>query len=366
MTAAFLLHGLIAGSFAGRIPALQEGLALSAGELGVALLMVALGCITTMQFGALLAHRVGERVVLAVGLVGWAALLPLAALAPSLVTLCVLLFLVGVASGNADVAMNALGVHVERRLGRSVMAGLHGFWSIGGVLGAGVAALAAHAGLAAQQQFAGVALVVVLLVAWCWRGWADPSTAAEAPPAFTWPSGPVLLIGSVAFAAVFAEIASHDWSAVFLRDVTGASAGTAALGVVAVAGAMAFGRLTGDAVVRRFGVVATVRTGGFIAFAGVVLLLATTLPWAAIAGFGLIGLGLSTVVPLAFAAAGRIGGVHPGHQIAAVATIGYGAGMATPFLVGVIAQLSSLQVAFGVVGALVLVVVVLAPRLRVP
>jgi fucose permease len=164
---------------------------------------------------------------------------------------------------------------------------------------------------------------------------------------------------------VFAEVASSDWSAVFLRDVTGAAAGAAALGVVAVAGAMALGRLSGDAVVRRLGPVTTVRTGGIVAFAGVVLLLTSSPAWLAIVAFGLIGLGVSTAVPLAFAAAGRIGGAHPGHQIAAVATIGYGAGMATPFLVGVITQFSSIQIAFGVVGLLTLVIVALAPRLRV-
>jgi fucose permease len=127
---------------------------------------------------------------------------------------------------------------------------------------------------------------------------------------------------------------------------------------------MAIGRFGGDAAVQRFGPVRTVRTGGVVAVVGVVVLLASGWTWSAVLGFGLVGLGVSTVVPLAFAAAGRLGGDYPGQQIAAVATLGYGAGMATPALVGAVTELSSIQVAFALVGVLLVVVVALAPRLR--
>lgn len=355
----------MAASFAARIPALQERLHLSAGELGLALLMVAVGCVTTMQYGAVVAHRVGQRAVLLTGLLVWAVVLPFAAVAPSLLLLCVALYLAGVASGNADVAMNALGVHVERRLRRSIMSGLHGLWSVGGVIGAGVGAAFAHAGVTAAVQFTVVGSLTAVVALTCWGGWDDlTGESDDAPTGFAWPSRQVLVIGLIAFAAVFAEIASSDWSAVFLRDVAGAGAGVAALGVVAVAAAMAIGRLSGDLVVRRYGPVATVRTGGAVAVVGVVLALATSWSWSGILAFALIGLGVSTVVPLAFAAAGRIGGDFPGHQIAAVATLGYGAGMASPFLIGLLTQLSSIQSAFAVVGLLALVIAALAPRLQ--
>lgn len=362
---AFLVHGATAGSFAGRIPALQDQLALSAGELGVALLMVALGCVTTMQTGAVVAARVGDRGLLLGCLLAWAVLLPFVATAPSLLVLCVLLYLVGVASGNADVAMNALAVHVERRRGRSSMSRLHGLWSVGGFLGALVAAGFAHAGVAAWVQFVVVGTVAASASLACWPGWADPYRGGgRGAPGFARPSRRVLVIGVVAFVAVFAEVASTDWSAVFLRDETGAAAGAAALGVVALSATMAMGRFGGDAAVQRFGSVRTVRTGGAVAVAGVVVLLAVGWTWSSVVGFGLIGLGVSTVVPLAFAAAGRLGGAYPGQQLAAVATLGYGAGLATPTLVGAVTELSSIRVAFAVVGASLLVVVALAPRLR--
>ncbi len=361
----FLAHGTTAGSFASRIPALQEHLGLSAGELGIALLMVSIGSVTTMQVGALVAHRVGQRAVLLSTLAAWSVLLPLAALAPSLLLLCAALLLSGVAAGNADVAMNALGVRVERRAGRSLMSRLHGLWSVGGIVGAGIGAACAHVGVSAVLQYAGVGALIVLVALCSWPGWAQAAQPdAGRPPGFARPSGRVLVIGAIAFAAVCGEMAGTDWSAVFLRDVVGAGPGAAALGVVAVATAMAVGRLGGDAVVQRFGPVRTVRAGGVVAVLGVLVVLGAPSSWLATVGFGLLGLGVSTVVPLAFAAAGRLGGEHPGQQIAAVATLGYGAGLATPSLIGLVAELSSLRVAFLLAALLLATIAVLAGALR--
>ena len=247
------------------------------------------------------------------------------------------------------------------------MSGLHGFWSIGGMVGALAAAICAHFAVPIAVQFAGVATVVIVIGLVCYRQWADPAvelSGSNLRPGFAWPSRQILLIGLVAFAAMFAEGASLDWSAVFLREVTSAAIGMAALAVFAVATMMAVGRFCGDFVVHRLGSVLTVRLAGLIATVGVIGLLTTSRTWVALIAFGAIGLGIAVVVPLAFAAAGRIGGVQPGQQIAAVATIGYGAGMASPALVGAITTASNIQVAFAVVGALTLLIVALASRLR--
>ncbi|EFL14010.1 integral membrane transporter [Streptomyces sp. C] len=129
----------------------------------------------------------------------------------------------------------------------------------------------------------------------------------EAPPRFARPPRAALLIGGVGFCAVFAEGASLDWSAVYLRDVLGSAAGPAAASTTAFALTMALARLAGDRVVDRFGAVRTVRAGGVLAVAGGLLVVGVREPAAAMAGFGLIGLGIAVVVPLAFAAAARSG-----------------------------------------------------------
>jgi fucose permease len=270
----------------------------------------------------------------------------------------------------ADVAMNAQGVAVEQRYGRSIMSGLHGMWSVGGLVGSAIGALVAHRGIDARLHLAVAAAVLAVL------GWlvsaglldvpapaADPEGGAQRPPLFALPSRAVLLIGLVGFCAVFAEGASGDWSAVYLTTVSKADPGLAALAFSGFSLSMTVGRLTGDAVVRRLGPTASVRIGGLTACAGGVLVLAGRQAVPAVAGFALLGLGVAVVVPLVFAAAGRVG-ANPGHAIAAVATIAYGAGLAAPGILGGIAHAFSLPVAFGVVTALCLAMALGAGTLR--
>jgi MFS family permease len=131
----------------------------------------------------------------------------------------------------------------------------------------------------------------------------------------------------------------------------GAGAATAAAAYTGFAAAMALARLVGDRVIARFGPVSTVRVGGAVAATGALLVVFARTPLLAIPGFALIGLGIATVVPLAFAAAGRAV-PHAGQGIAAVATIAYGAGLAAPGIIGAIASAASLQAAFAIVATL--------------
>jgi fucose permease len=206
-------------------------------------------------------------------------------------------------------------------------------------------------------------LLIVGVGACHWLLPTAPPDAAEETHRFSFPRGAVLIIGLVAFCAVFAEGATADWCAVYLRRILSAGEGQAALAYTAFALAMAGGRLVGDAVVRRFGPVRTVRFAGMIGVLGGVLVVAAWVPLVGIVGFALVGLGCAVVVPLAFSAAARTGG-NPAHGIAGVATVAYGAGLAAPGLMGGIAHLTSLPVSFALVTCLIGLVVLGAGRLR--
>jgi predicted MFS family arabinose efflux permease len=278
------------------------------------------------------------------------------------------LLVYGVAAGMADVAMNDMGVQVERTVGRPIMSGLHGGWSIGALLGSGAGALAAAVGYEPRLHMLTTALV--LLVVAVWVGTQLPqdgehALAAQAgppPPLFALPGRAVLLIGLIGFAAVFGEGAAADWCAVFLRRVVEAPAGVAALAYTGFACAMAAGRLVGDRVVGRFGATRTVRVSGVVACAGTLLVVVSAAPWVAIVGFALLGLGVAVVVPLCFAAAGRAG-THAGQGIAGVATLAYGAGMAAPASIGGIAAATSLRASFVLVAVMGGVIAVVAGAL---
>ncbi|GAB2838115.1 MFS transporter [Actinocorallia aurea] len=347
----FALHGAVGGSFATRIPWIQERVDAGAGGLGLALLAPACGAFLAMPLTGRLIHRRGARTVARATALLFALSLAAPPLASDLAVLWVLLLAYGVLGGVCDVAMNGLGVEVERSLGRPIMSGLHGMWSVGALVGAGAGALAAAAGMDARTHFAAASCVLVLLALAAGRGLPDPPPGEAEPSRFTLPERGLLGIGLVGFCAVFAEGATADWCAVYLRDVVGAEPGIAAASYTAFAVTMAASRLVGDAVVARLGTVRTVRLGGVMAVAGGVLVVTGRAPAPAIAGFALIGLGIAVVVPLAFAAAGRAADA-PNEGVAAVATITYSCLLISPALVGGLASATSLPVSFGVITAM--------------
>ncbi|MBO0653543.1 MFS transporter [Streptomyces triculaminicus] len=367
IAAVFAAHGAVTGSFATRVPWIQEHTGIGSGLLGLALVCPAVGASVAMPLAGRVAHRLGTRAGLRLLLVLWCVSLVPPALAPSLLTLCAALTVYGATSGMADVAMNALGVRTEERLGRSIMSGLHGMWSAGALAGSAAGTLAAHAGTDARPHFALASGGLVLLGVAACQGVLDlrPAGDERPPPRFSPPPRSALAIGAVGFCAVFAEGASLDWSAVYLRDVIGSDPGTAAACTTAFACAMALARFAGDAVVRRFGPVGTVRASGVVAVLGGALVVSSAGPAPVIAGFGLLGVGIAVVVPLAFAAAGR-GGPRPDQAIAGVATIVYSSALVAPAVIGQIANATSLVVSFALVTVLAAGLVAGAGVLRVP
>lgn len=365
VAAVFTVHGAVTGSFATRVPWIQEHAGLGAGQLGLALAFTAFGASCSMPLAGRISHRFGSRTALRGLIAMWTLSLVLPSLAPNLYTLCLAMFVYGASAGMSDVAMNALGVEVERLLDKSIMSGLHGMWSAGALIGSAAGTLAAHLGSDARLHFAlaAAALTVLGVLAAGWVLDLQPAEDEEPPPRFALPPRSALLIGAVGFCAVFAEGASLDWSAVFLRDRMDSSAGLAAATTTGFMLTMAVARISGDAVVNRFGTVRTVRAGGVLAACGGLLIVLAGHPAVAMTGFALMGLGIAVVVPLCFAAAGHAG-PNPSQAIAGVATITYTSGLVAPSLIGGVAQATSLVVSFGVVTALTCGLVVFAGVLR--
>ncbi|GAA2626854.1 MFS transporter [Paractinoplanes durhamensis] len=363
----FAVHGAVTGTFASRVPWVADHVGTGAGGLGLALLMPGLGALLAMPVSGRLAHCFDLRMLIRVLIVAWAAALMLPALPTSLPLLCVTLVAYGATAGLADVAMNAHAVVVEEGYGRSVMSGFHGWWSLGGLAGSVGGVFAARAGLGAPLHFAlTTAALVVIAIAVSFGLLAHrPEPTLDEPPAFSLPSLEVLPIGLIGLCAVFAEGASLDWSAVYVRDLLGSPASTAAATVSIFSVCMAVARFGGDWVVRRLGPVMAVRLSGVLATVGALIVVLATPAALVIAGFGLLGIGIAVVVPLVFAAAGRLPG-HPGRNIAGVAGIAYGSGLIAPGIIGGIAHVSSLTVSFIVIVGLVAIMglgaTVLRPR----
>ncbi|MBW8806626.1 MAG: MFS transporter [Catenulisporales bacterium] len=358
VAAVFAAHGASSGTLASRLPWLADHLRLSAGTLGIALLMTSIGAVIAMPFAGRLVAHLGTRIVARTLICVFSFAVLAASWMPALWALAVTTAVMGAAAGTSDMAMNAQGILVEKRLGRSIMSGLHGSWSTGVLVAALAGSLAAHQHVSARVHFAVAAAVITAGTVWATHSFR--TTAAEVGlveektedvPLFVVPRGVILLIGLVGFCGIYAEIAAQDWSSVYMHRTLHGDEAEAAFTTGMFAFTMAAGRLSGDAVVGRLGAAATVRACGVLGAIGGVLVVAARSPVPAIVGFMLIGLGVSVVVPLAFAAAGHAG-PNPTLGVAGVATIAYGAGMAAPGMIGGIANLTSLRVAFCAVAVL--------------
>jgi hypothetical protein len=286
----------------------------------------------------------------------------IAALAPSLVALGALLLVFGMGMGSLDVGMNVHGVTVEREYGRPIFSGFHAAFSFGGLAGAALGALAAHAGLDVRVHLALVG-VLCATVGLTWSRRFLPGSAdavAEHDPIFVRPPRNLWALGALAFACLLIEGASADWSGVYIKDELGAGAGFAALGFTAFSVTMTLGRLFGDGLVVRFGSVRLVRLGGLVAGVGFGTALAVSAPAAALVGFACLGAGMSSVIPIVFRAAGQVPGIASSVSLSAVSSIGYLGFVAGPPAIGGIAELVGLPSALAVLVLLAALVAALA------
>jgi MFS family permease len=311
--------------------------------------MMALGALIAMPLTGPLIGRFGSAAITRIATPALLVALPLVLLAPSLGLLLPAVFVLGAVNGVMDVAMNAHGVTVERRLGNPVMSSFHGMWSLGGLAGAGLAAVLLSAIPPVAQAFLTVALML-LVAAIALRFFLPTSTdGGNVGTALARPNKATLGLGILCFLCMTGEGAVLDWGALHLRNNLDVGPGLAATGFAAFSACMAASRLAGDRLRSRVGAVTLVRASGYLAATGLIIALVAPWPLVAISGFALVGLGLANLVPVFFGAAGRIPGQTPGGAIAALATIGYSGFVVGPPFIGVVADVTTLQIALGLI-----------------
>lgn len=362
----FLINGTILSSWVSRIPALTSRHGLSKGEVGTLLMVIAVGAIVSFAIAGTGINRKGSALTtMAFGTL-FAVALALIGLAPSLWVLVPALMFFGAGNGGMDVAMNAQGVEVEQTLGRSVINAMHGFFSLGGVVGAAIGALAASLGISPSIH---LPLVGILALASLLRlrvhllPDAHAGDVASDEPVFTLPPRPMWTLGVIAFCSAIAEGAMADWSALYLDDHLRTGGGVAALGFAAFSFAMLIGRFAGDGLVDRFGAATMARTGATISSIGLAIGLLVDTAVVMIVAFALVGLGVSVLFPLVFKAAASFPGVSRGRAVAGVATIGYTGFLVGPPVLGWVAEPTSLRVSLVIVVALCAAVALLAPAM---
>jgi MFS family permease len=349
---AFLVAGFGLAAWAPLIPFAKARLGADDGLMGLLLLCLGTGSVAAMlRTGPLCARYGCKPVVVASGLV-LALLLPLLAVASSPWTLGAVLLGFGGALGSLDVAMNVHAVEVERDARVPLMSGFHAMFSVGGFAGAGfvTALLSAGVGPLACTLPCVALMVVAMLVA---APRLVEAGRVAAGHSLAWPrSGAMLLLAALAAVCFLVEGAMLDWSALLLTTLSLAAPAQGGLGYAVFAVAMTAGRFGGDAITARIGDRATIQAGGALAVLGFAVLLWGGRLELALAGFALIGLGASNIVPVLFRRCGSVPGTSAAMAVAALTTVGYAGQLMGPAAVGFVSHLASLPAAFWLLAAL--------------
>lgn len=352
--AQFFVNGAAFAAWGVQIPDIKSRFALSDFVLSFAMLTVACGAIVAMGPIARWATRVGSARALTISGIVYALATGLIPWMPDFEVLLGLLLVLGMAMGGFDVAMNVQAAAVEERGARPIMSTLHGMFSLGGMVGAGLGGLAALAGLPTWLYAAGVAALALAAIAFGTPHLlADAPTAGEAPPARRGRGSAMLwILGLFAFLGLICEGAMYDWASVYLRDVAQAAPQLASYGYAAFSTGMACGRFAADPLRRRFGDGATLSASAWLGFAGIALAVCLPQPSWTLAGFLVMGLGVANLMPLFFLAAARLPGMSPAEGIAAIARCAYVGMLLGPAIIGGITHRADLRAGLAVVAAI--------------
>lgn len=363
----FFVNGMTFSNWLPRVPEVRDRLGVGNAGIGAVLLGGGLGGIIGALLVGRLSERLGSKRLLLLAAGALAVGLPMIGIVPVAVLLLVVLTVLGALDVFNDVSMNAQGVMIQERLGRSIMNRLHAMWSLGFLVGAviGSAMAAAGVGVRAHLLIVGAVLFVTVQAVQSWllpvddphEPLADEGATATPP---RW-SPVVALMAAAALAAMALESMPSEWAAVMMRDDfdLGQRAG---FGTVAIAGSMLVGRLVGDHVLDRVGERRLLL--GAVGLAAVGVAVTAVAPAAAVAFVGLLvwGLGLSVVFPQLYASAARLPGTSAGAGLGSMLFGQRFGSMATAVGVGALAEWRSVRFAFFVVGLLAVIILLTTIR----
>ena len=359
--------GLCFASWASRIPDIKTALHLSEGALGTLLFAVPLGQLVTMPFSGKLVTRFGSRNMTLFSLLMYGCSLMLLGLANDLWALCGALFFFGIFGNLTNIAVNTQGVYTEGLYKRAIMSTFHGVWSFAGFTGALVGLMMLGFKLTPFRHFFVVLVVVTALAAFNFKYLikAKETASVQKKKLFTKPDSALLWLGAIAFCCMASEGIMFDWSGVYFKEIVKAPGALVTLGYASFMVVMAGGRFFGNKLIHRSGSRkimfisgAMISTGFFTAVIFPYIIPATF-------GFMLVGLGVSTIVPTVYSAAGKNKSVPPGEALTTVSSVSFFGFLIGPPIIGYIAELSSLRVSFACIGIFGIVIAVMVSKIKV-
>ncbi|MFK7902674.1 MAG: MFS transporter [Nitratireductor sp.] len=358
----FLLNGFIVGNWAPKLPFLFERLGISEATLGGLILFFGLGGLIVFPTCGVLLSKFGSRsTTLTFALIICFAF-PALTYSSNLYAIGFVMFLMGINLIGMDICMNANVVVSEQKTKLSFMSSCHGFWSVGGIVGAlSGGAILDNFGIYTHAYFVTIFCITCFAIAWPILQ-TDTQSVEQKAEKLQFPKNPTLyILGLITFLAIVPEGAVIDWSALYYISELDASATMAGYAFAALSTTMAIIRFSGDVLCTKFGNINVMRASAIISAVGMVFAgQATSILFATI-GFALAGIGIANLVPIVFSVAGRQKDVKMGISIA---TVGFTASvglMGAPAALGYAAEYMSFSTIYTLSAICFVIIYFLSP-----
>ncbi|OCA69096.1 hypothetical protein BBI01_17965 [Chryseobacterium artocarpi] len=364
----FLACGIALSSWAPMIPLAKDRLSLIDSELGLLMLFLGFGAIVAMPITDWFIQKFGCRTAISAASVLISLSLPFLMIIKNWTSMSICLFLFGSGIGMIDVAMNAHGALIEKKLKKPIMSALHGLYSIGGLLGPILFGFIMKINIPTIYSAVIISIIILLIVFSQYKtllSKSEEKNIQKSEQEFTesrlkkkggWLNPVLLIVGMMCFIGFSSEGALLDWGALLLRDTKGINEKFAGIGFACFSIAMAAMRLIGDKILSKFDQGSVVFYGSIIVFIGYLMaILSPSIPLSLL-GFVLIGIGGANIVPVFFSVAASIKNVNISTAISVVTTLGYTGMLVGPALLGIVSQHYSTSVALFIAGLLLLVV----------
>jgi MFS family permease len=364
----YFCMGLCFASWASRIPDIKSALHLNDAMFGSILFALPVGQFLMMPFSGKLVTRYGSRRVLLFALPAYTICLNNVGLVREGWQLAIALFLFGLAGNLCNISINTQGVAAERLYDRPIMASFHGGWSLAGFTGALIGLLMINLKVAPNWHFISVILIVWTIV-WINQPYLikAKSGANKNEPKrkfFSKPDGILIQLGVIGFCSMASEGAMFDWSGVYFKDVVKAPSSLVILGYTSFMIMMATGRFLADYFITRIGRKKLLQICGVMISTG--LFTSVLFPYLVpcTIAFMLVGLGVSSIVPTVYSAAGRHSKVPAGIALATVSSVSFLGFLMGPPLIGYISEAAGLRYSFAVIGIFGMGITLLVSRIK--
>jgi MFS family permease len=361
----FFCYGLTFASWASRIPTVQQKFQLSESELGALLLTLPIGSFISLPLAGFFVAKWNSRVVTQFAICLYLLSLLIIGFAENVYTLAFVLFCFGLMGNMVNIAINTQAVNLEKLFLRNIMASFHGMWSLAGFAGAVVGALMLGNDILLRYHY-GIIFFVSIIAAWISFTWLlrKDQDQDEDKPIFALPDKSLFLLGLIAFCSMMAEGTMFDWSGVYFKKVVNAPEKWVGLGYVAFMISMAGTRFLADDFTKKYGIKKIIRVSGILTVIGLSISIIFPFFITSIIGFLIVGAGVSSVIPLAFSAAGRTKTMSSSVALAAVSTMGFFGFLLGPPLIGFLAGWMNLKISFSFIALMGLAVTILAGKIK--